>query len=377
MQLADDRAQVQALGGQDREPSVRSKRIWWPKTERVPVPVRSDLSTPWSLTWSRRSRYWPHAASVLAQVRALPWGHDELAPFGTGPHRDGDPDDPRRCDRRGGLRARRRHLARHRPRRHRRQRHHRRVGDPDHAESPSRWSASSSTRSAAEAATSSPGSAPTDTAHSGRDARVAGRGGRRRRCCSSRRTTTSRPSAGLLAHCRAVADATDLPVMPLRHPRPHRHPLRLRHLLALAEHPRIQAVKDAKGDLAAASGSWPRRDLAWYSGDDILNLPASRQSGPSGRDLGRRPRHRRPTQGERWSRPSIAGDRRARSTSTHPCSGRRLRIMNTSQGVIMAKAGARRPSGSSRRSRSAAARRGPPRRTATCCAPISRRGVTA
>ena len=28
------------------KPSVRSKRIWWPNTLRVPVPVRSDFSTP-------------------------------------------------------------------------------------------------------------------------------------------------------------------------------------------------------------------------------------------------------------------------------------------------------------------------------------------
>ena len=30
------------------KPSVRSNRIWWPNTLRVPVPVRSALSTPWS-----------------------------------------------------------------------------------------------------------------------------------------------------------------------------------------------------------------------------------------------------------------------------------------------------------------------------------------
>ena len=38
-------------------PSARSKRIWWPKTLRVPVPVRSDFSTPSSRIRRRRSRY--------------------------------------------------------------------------------------------------------------------------------------------------------------------------------------------------------------------------------------------------------------------------------------------------------------------------------
>ena len=44
-------------------------------------------------------------------------------------------------------------------------------------------------------------------------------------------------------------------------------------LLRLAEHPRIVANKDAKGDLAGASAVLARTDLAYYSGDDVLNLP--------------------------------------------------------------------------------------------------------
>jgi 4-hydroxy-tetrahydrodipicolinate synthase len=44
-------------------------------------------------------------------------------------------------------------------------------------------------------------------------------------------------------------------------------------LVRLAEHPRIVANKDAKGDLEAAQWAMARCDLAWYSGDDILNLP--------------------------------------------------------------------------------------------------------
>ena len=41
----------------------------------------------------------------------------------------------------------------------------------------------------------------------------------------------------------------------------------------LAEHPGIVAVKDAKGDLVAASRVTARTDLAFYSGDDAMTLP--------------------------------------------------------------------------------------------------------
>ena len=44
-------------------------------------------------------------------------------------------------------------------------------------------------------------------------------------------------------------------------------------LRRLAEHPRIWAVKDATGDPVAALRLMPETGLAWYSGDDPLNLP--------------------------------------------------------------------------------------------------------
>jgi 4-hydroxy-tetrahydrodipicolinate synthase len=44
-------------------------------------------------------------------------------------------------------------------------------------------------------------------------------------------------------------------------------------LLALAEHPRIVAVKDAKDSLPASAVVLARTDLAYYSGTDVLNLP--------------------------------------------------------------------------------------------------------
>ncbi|HET7475325.1 MAG TPA: 4-hydroxy-tetrahydrodipicolinate synthase [Dermatophilaceae bacterium] len=80
------------------------------------------------------------------------------------------------------------------------------------------------------------------------------------------------PQEGLLAHFTAVADATDLPVMLYDIPGRTGIPITTPTLLRLAEHPRIVAVKDAKGDLFAASEVMAATDLQWYSGDDALNL---------------------------------------------------------------------------------------------------------
>jgi 4-hydroxy-tetrahydrodipicolinate synthase len=80
------------------------------------------------------------------------------------------------------------------------------------------------------------------------------------------------PSEGLRAHFTAVADATDLPVMV--YDIPGRTGVRIGSptLLRLAEHPRIVAVKEATGDLFAGSEVMARTGLAYYSGDDALNL---------------------------------------------------------------------------------------------------------
>ncbi|MEV6978172.1 4-hydroxy-tetrahydrodipicolinate synthase [Kitasatospora sp. NPDC093806] len=81
------------------------------------------------------------------------------------------------------------------------------------------------------------------------------------------------PQEGLYRHTVRIADATGLPVM--LYDIPGRSAVALSHetLVRLGEHPRIVANKDAKGDLGAASWAIARSDLAWYSGDDILNLP--------------------------------------------------------------------------------------------------------
>ncbi len=81
------------------------------------------------------------------------------------------------------------------------------------------------------------------------------------------------PQEGLLAHFRAVADATELPVITYDIPKRTGVAIEVETLVRLAEHPRIVANKDAKGDLDAAQWAMRRTDLAWYSGDDILNLP--------------------------------------------------------------------------------------------------------
>jgi 4-hydroxy-tetrahydrodipicolinate synthase len=81
------------------------------------------------------------------------------------------------------------------------------------------------------------------------------------------------PQSGLLAHFRAVADATDLPVVLYDIPGRSGVPIATETLLELARHERIVAVKDAKGDLTAASRVLAETDLAYYSGEDALTLP--------------------------------------------------------------------------------------------------------
>ncbi|MFF4879045.1 4-hydroxy-tetrahydrodipicolinate synthase [Micromonospora sp. NPDC000668] len=82
------------------------------------------------------------------------------------------------------------------------------------------------------------------------------------------------PQSGLLRHFTAVADATGLPVM--LYDIPHRSgvPIDTETLVRLAEHGRIVAVKDAKGDLTATSWVTSRTALTFYSGEDALTLPA-------------------------------------------------------------------------------------------------------
>jgi 4-hydroxy-tetrahydrodipicolinate synthase len=81
------------------------------------------------------------------------------------------------------------------------------------------------------------------------------------------------PQAGLLAHFTTVADATELPAMLYDIPGRSGVPIATETILRLAEHPRVVAVKDAKGDLPASTEVIAKTDLAYYSGDDVLNIP--------------------------------------------------------------------------------------------------------
>lgn len=78
---------------------------------------------------------------------------------------------------------------------------------------------------------------------------------------------------GIYRHFTTVADATDLEVCLYDIPPRSVIPIETDTLYRLAEHPRITAVKDAKGDMGAAAGIIANTDLAWYSGDDVVNLP--------------------------------------------------------------------------------------------------------
>jgi len=81
------------------------------------------------------------------------------------------------------------------------------------------------------------------------------------------------PQAGILTHFTSVADATELPVMLYDIPGRTGVAVDVATMVRAAEHERIVAVKDAKGDLSEASWAMARTSLAWYSGEDMLNLP--------------------------------------------------------------------------------------------------------
>jgi 4-hydroxy-tetrahydrodipicolinate synthase len=81
------------------------------------------------------------------------------------------------------------------------------------------------------------------------------------------------PQSGLVLHFTAIADSTDLPVMLYDIPPRSVIPIEVETLQRLAEHPRIVAVKDARNDLRVGTEVLATTTLAYYSGDDPVNLP--------------------------------------------------------------------------------------------------------
>src|ERR1700744_818973 len=77
----------------------------------------------------------------------------------------------------------------------------------------------------------------------------------------------------LAAHFTSVADSTGLPM--IIYDVPHRTSVAVATdtLIRLAQHPRIVAVKDAKGDIAGTSQGLAHTDLAYSSGDHPMTLP--------------------------------------------------------------------------------------------------------
>jgi 4-hydroxy-tetrahydrodipicolinate synthase len=115
------------------------------------------------------------------------------------------------------------------------------------------------------------GAGSNNTAHSVESARAAARAGAQGLLIVTPYYNKP-PQEGVLAHFTTVADATALPVIVYDIPGRTGTPIHTDTLLRMAEHPRIVAVKDAKGDLFAASEVMSQTDLQWYSGDDALNL---------------------------------------------------------------------------------------------------------
>lgn len=81
------------------------------------------------------------------------------------------------------------------------------------------------------------------------------------------------PQDAIAAHFHAVAEATESPIMVYDIPHRAGVPIETATLVEIARHPRIVAVKDAKGMLAESSRVMAETSLAYYAGDDAITLP--------------------------------------------------------------------------------------------------------
>ena len=80
------------------------------------------------------------------------------------------------------------------------------------------------------------------------------------------------PQAGVVAHFLAVTEAAALPVMLYDIPGRTSVKISMKSMLELSGHDQIVAVKEASGDLFNGARVMAETDLAFYSGDDALNL---------------------------------------------------------------------------------------------------------
>lgn len=84
----------------------------------------------------------------------------------------------------------------------------------------------------------------------------------------------SKPSQeGIYQHFRAISEATFAPICVYDIPPRSVVPILPETMRRLAQLDTIKAVKDAKGDIATSTPLIEELGLAWYSGDDPLNLP--------------------------------------------------------------------------------------------------------
>ena len=82
------------------------------------------------------------------------------------------------------------------------------------------------------------------------------------------------PQRGILAHFRAIADASPIPVVVYNVPGRTASNIEAQTMLELAEHPNVVAVKEASGNLAQIGEIIRHRPetLSVLSGDDVLTL---------------------------------------------------------------------------------------------------------
>ena len=84
----------------------------------------------------------------------------------------------------------------------------------------------------------------------------------------------SKPSqAGLIAHVIAIAEATDLPLMLYDIPGRSAVEFTYETLVRLSEHEKVLAIKDTKANLHEATRVMAATGVAYYSGEDAMNLP--------------------------------------------------------------------------------------------------------